>query len=416
MGSETPQGSESGGRPAIAGGEPLFPCKVPILKPDIPPLDPLLGDLRSVIASGMLTNGPKVQKFERTIAEFLGVREVVAVSSCTAGLMLTFRALGLRGEVVLPSFTFHATGSALLWNNLIPVFADCDPDTFCIDPQRVEENITERTAGILAVHMYGHPAKARELEELARKYSLPLIFDAAHAFGARYHGVPVGGFGCAEVFSLSPTKLITSAEGGLVATNDPKLAKLMRAGRNYGDPGTYDPELLGLNARMSELHATLGLHTFNRIQENVQARNMIRLRYEKGFSSLPGLSFQKIHSWAQSTCKDFSVLVDPEPFGMSRDLLCDALAAENVETKKYFYPPLHRQKQFSPYYRPQVDPLVVTDKISSRVLSFPIYSALSVADVDGICEAVKGIQGYVSKLSVEEHGHLLARASLAVAR
>ncbi len=416
MGGQTPQGSRLEGRPAIAGGEAAFPRKIPILRPDIPPLDPLLDDLRSVLTSGMLTNGPAVEKFERATADFLGVQEVVAVGSCTAGLALVFRALGLRGEVILPSFTFHATGTALLWNNLIPVYADCIAETFCVDPDRVEKSITDNTAAILAVHMYGLPADVNRLQEIARKYSLALIFDAAHAFGAKSHGISVGGFGVAEVFSLSPTKLLTSGEGGLVATNDRSLARLLRAARNYGDPGTYDPEVLGLNARMSELHATLGLHTFKRIQVNVQARNALRLHYEECFSSLPGLSFQKVEQPAQSTCKDFSILVDPETFGLSRDFLCEALRAENVETKKYFYPPLHRQQLFQSFYRPEVDRLDVTDRLSARVLSFPIYSGLSMAEVDGIVGAVKRIRDYAADLPLDEQNQLLVKAHSAVAR
>jgi dTDP-4-amino-4,6-dideoxygalactose transaminase len=158
---------------------------------------------------------------------------------------------------------------------------------------------------------------------------------------------------------------------------------------------------------MSELHAVLGHHGLKRVEENVRLRNAIRVRYEERFSSLPGLSFQKIRQGSRSTCKDFSVLIDPETFGLSRDFLCEALSKENVETKKYFYPPLHAQTLYRCFYRPKADPLSVTERISSRVLSFPIYSALSTSDVDAIVHVVEKIQRHTSKLSAQEQAHLL---------
>ena len=403
------------GKPAILGGKPAFPVKLPIVRPRVPPIPPFLDDLSSVLGSGLLTNGPKVGEFERQAAEFLSVQEVVAVANCTSGLVLTLRSLGIRGEVILPSFTFHASGSALLWNNLTPVFADCEADTFCIDPKSVEKTITKKTGAILAVHMYGHPADVRELETIASRHSIPVIFDAAHAFGSRIDGVPIGSFGRAEIFSLSPTKLLTTGEGGLISTNDRALSKLLRAARNYGDPGTYDPVVLGLNARMSELHATLGIHGLKLINENVRSRNAVRAQYEKRFARLPGLTFQQIRPQAESTCKDFSFLVDPKAFGMSRDLFFEAMRAENIETKKYFYPPLHRQKLYQSFYRPEVDPLKVTDRISESVLSLPIYWGLSESDVDTVADAVEKIHAHFSKMTPQEQSHLFSAAGSAVA-
>jgi dTDP-4-amino-4,6-dideoxygalactose transaminase len=404
------------GTPAILGGTPAFPAKLSIVRPTVPPIPPMLDDLKSVFGSGQLTNGPNVAKLERLAADYLAVEEVVAVSCCTSGLVLTLRALGISGEVILPSFTFHASGSVLLWNNLTPVFADCEPDTFCIDPKKVEKNITGKTGAILAVHMYGHPAEVKALEAIAARHSIPLICDAAHAFGSRVDGAPVGGFGQAEVFSLSPTKLLTTAEGGLVATNDRALATLLRAARNYGDPGSYDPEVLGLNARMSELHATLGVHAFKLVDENIRWRNSLRAHYEEQFSRLPGLKFQQVRPHMQTTCKDFSILVDPKTFGLPRDLLFEAMRAENLEVKKYFDPPLHLQKLYKSFFRPDVDPLEVTEKISSSVLSLPIYWGLSTSDADAVVGAVEKIQTAFSKLSAREQADVFSRTGSAVAR
>src|SRR5437773_97975 len=245
--------------PAIAGGTPVFGQKVPILSPEGIGEFEVCKDFEEVLQSKQLTNGSRVRAFEEAAANYLDVPHCVAVSSCTSGLLLVMRALGLEGEVILPSFTFHVTAHAAVWNGLKPVFADCDLETFCLSPEAVLNKLTSRTSAILAVHMYGHPVDVEALEAISKKRGIALVLDAAHAFGSESGGKRIGGFGAAEVFSFSPTKLLVAAEGGLVATRDEKLAALLRAGRNYGDAGNYDPDMVGLNARMSELHAALGL-------------------------------------------------------------------------------------------------------------------------------------------------------------
>jgi dTDP-4-amino-4,6-dideoxygalactose transaminase len=380
--------------PAVAGGIPTFEQKVPIVSPEGVRELRVLDEIAAIIASGQITNGARVRDFEQAAAEFLGVPHCVAVSSCTSGLMLSLRALGLTGEVILPSFTFHATAHAAVWNGLKPVFADCHLDTFCLDPASVRAKTTPRTSAILAVHMYGHPADVAELEEIAARHKLALIFDAAHAFGSAVNGTRVGGFGTAEVFSFSPTKLLVAAEGGLVATRDAALARTLRAGRNYGDAGNYDPDLAGLNARMSELHATLALHGLPGLGARITRRNEVRRVYERCLRAVPGLSFQTIRAGCTSTCKDFSVLVDEAAFGASRDWLVDALLAENIEVKRYFYPPVHRQRLYRGVWDGQ--PLPATDAVSNRIVSLPIYSSLSDPDAERVAGAIARAQAWVA--------------------
>ncbi|MGB8324761.1 MAG: aminotransferase class I/II-fold pyridoxal phosphate-dependent enzyme, partial [Candidatus Acidiferrum sp.] len=232
---------------------PAFEKMLPIVDPEGLPGEEFLEDVRKIVASKQLTNGKYVRKFEKQAAAYLGVKHCVAVSSCTSGLLLVLRCLNLQGEVILPSFTFHATAHAVVWNGLKPVFADCDSNTFCVDAASVREQITSRTAAILGVHVFGNPAQVMELQEVSERLGIPLVFDAAQAFGSKSGGKCVGGFGTAEVFSFSPTKLVVGGEGGLIATHDARLAERLRAGRNYGDAGNYDPELLGINARMEEI-------------------------------------------------------------------------------------------------------------------------------------------------------------------
>jgi dTDP-4-amino-4,6-dideoxygalactose transaminase len=307
--------------------------------------------------------------------------------------MLVLKALDVKGEVILPSFTFFATGHAVLWNGLEPVFGDCDQGTWTIDPVEVEARITERTEAILAVHLYGNPARIDELQWIAKRHGLKLIFDAAHAFGSSYRGSPVGGFGDAEVFSLSPTKLLVAGEGGLVCTNDPTLARRIRAARNYGDAGSYDPELLGLSARMTEFNAAMALAGLDLVDHKVKRHNEIAEQYTNLLASTPGIRFQQVEKDDCSAYKDFSVLVSRAGFGMSRDAVAEALLNEGIPTKKYFYPPLHLQRLFTANGAGSHVMLHNTEKVSEDVLSLPIYESLPSEAVERIALAIRRLAG-----------------------
>ena len=258
--------------PAILGGNPVCSKGIPILRPHLPEFNELADSLKEVYQSGQITNGNNVRKFEEKTAEYLGVAHCVAVSSCTAGLMLSAMALNLSGEIIMPSFTFAATGHAMLWNGLKPVFADCLEDTFNIDPHKVEEKISPKTSAVLVTHIFGNPADIESLRDVANKHKLRLVFDAAHAFGSCYQNKKVGRNGDVEIFSLSPTKLLIAGEGGLVTTDDKDLAENIRIGRNYGDPGDYDCKFAGFNSRMTEWNAIIGLKSLNLLERNIARR------------------------------------------------------------------------------------------------------------------------------------------------
>ncbi|MGP8246939.1 MAG: DegT/DnrJ/EryC1/StrS family aminotransferase [Bryobacteraceae bacterium] len=368
---------------------PAGQAPVRFIRPTVPSIDEILQCYRPSFGDGTLTNGAVVSRLEAGIAERLGVAHCVAVSSCTSGLMLVLKAFGVQGEAILPSFTFFATGHAALWNGLKPVFADCDPGTWTVDAADVEARITERTGAILAVHLYGNPARIDALQQIAARHSLKLIFDAAHAFGSSYRGSPVGGFGDAEVFSLSPTKLLVAGEGGLVCTNDARLAGLIRAARNYGDSGSYDPALLGLNARMTEFNAAMALAGLDLVDRKVKRHNEIARRYTDLLAGTPGIQFQRVEEGDCSAYKDFSVLISPEEFGVSRDAVAGALLAQGIPTKKYFYPPLHRQKLFAAAGDAGEARLPNTECISERVLSLPIYESFPDETVETAALAIR---------------------------
>ena len=308
------------------------------LEPTLPPLEKVMACYQSAYHGGLITNSELVGRFERAAAERLQVRHCVAVSSCTNGLVLVMRSLGLTGEVILPSFTFFATGHSVVWNGLQPVFADCHPDNWNIDPLSVERLITSRTSAILGVHLYGNPCDVEALSAIATRYGLKLLFDAAHGFGSEYGGRSVGQFGDAEVFSLSPTKLLVAGEGGLVATNDSTLARMIRAARNYGDLGTYDPELLGLSARMSEFGAALALAGLDILDAKIERRNQIARQYTSLLSSLPGLRFPVVRPVDRSTYKDYSIHVDPVRVSTNPGSGSDSLGCFGNRNQKVLLP------------------------------------------------------------------------------
>ncbi len=361
--------------------------KIRFLRPTLPPLHRVIEQYHAAYESGMITNASLVGRFEAACAERLGVRHCVAVSSCTSGLLLVLRALDLEGEVILPSFTFFATGHAVVWNRLRPVFAECDAESWNIDPADVAARVTGRTRAIIGVHLYGNPCAVDALADLAERNGLRLIFDAAHGFGSASQGRPIGRFGDAEVFSFTPTKTLVCGEGGLVTTNDAALAHRVRAGRNYGDLGAYDPELLGLNARMPEFNAAMGLAGLEDLDAKIERRNRIAAQYTEGLRGLAGIVFPLVRDGDVCSYKDYSIGIRPEVSGFTRDHLAAKLLEENIETKKYFHPPLHRQKLYQEYGAH----LPLTEKVSAGVLSLPIYESMTDEDVERVLSAAQAV-------------------------
>ncbi|HEX9029356.1 MAG TPA: DegT/DnrJ/EryC1/StrS family aminotransferase [Anaerolineales bacterium] len=376
--------------PAVLGGSPAFSEKIQIVRPVLPGPAELTEGLESMLSTGMVTKGRYLKAFEEAIANHLGVKHAIGVSSCTTGLMLTNRGLGLSGEVVVPSFTFMATVSALVWNGLQPVFADVNAGSTNLDPQAAEAAITPRTSAIVAVHNFGNPADIDGLEDVARRHGLKLIFDAAHGFGALYRGKPVGAQGDAQVYSLSPTKLLITGEGGIVATNDDDLAGQVRLGREYGNNGSYDSAFAGMNARLGEFNALMGLRSLEKLEKAAQVRNEIAAVYQETLGCLPGIGFQEVRAGDRNSYKDFSITIDPLAFGLGRDELALALAAENIDTRKYYEPPAHRQTAYRQYSNGEALPN--TEWLAAHSLSLPMWSDMQPELALRICEAVQRIQ------------------------
>ncbi|MDQ3820133.1 MAG: DegT/DnrJ/EryC1/StrS family aminotransferase [Acidobacteriota bacterium] len=397
-------------RPALLGNSPIFHHKVNIARPVLPSLEEISEELRGILESGVLTKGERLRVFEEMVAEHLGVKHAVAVSSCTSGLMLTCRALGLKGDVVVPSFTFLATASALIWSGLRPVFADVDKESFNLDPCAARAAVTPETRAMVAVHNFGNPAAIEDLQNVADRQGLRLIFDAAHAFGSLHKGRAVGAQGDAQVYSLTPTKLLVAGEGGVVATNSDEVAEGVRMGREYGSRGDYNSLFAGLNARLSEFNALLGQYGLARLERAARHRNLIAESYRDMLGSLPGLGFQKVLPDDRSSYKDFAIKVDSEAFGLSRDELALALAAENIETRKYYDPPVHRQSAYQQYAPPKRN-LTNTDLLASRILCLPIWSDMEIEMASNICLAVERAHRFAQEIKVKLGGEKTAAGS-----
>jgi dTDP-4-amino-4,6-dideoxygalactose transaminase len=376
--------------PAMLGGPPAFPEGLPFLRPSVPDEEAVVGRLRTILRSGMLTNGPFVRELEERAAAYLRVKHCVAVSNCTAGLMLALQAADLSGDVVLPSFTFAATAHAVAWNQLRPVFADVDPGTLTLSPEAAAGAVGVRTSAILATHTFGTPCEVEELSALARSNGVKLVFDAAHAFGSRRNGVPVGGFGEAEVFSLSPTKVLVASEGGLIATNDDEIAERCRIGRDYANPGDYDCLFVGLNARMSEIHAAFALASLEDLDQRVERRNELAALYRQALGDVSGIRFPTVAASDRSTYKDFTIMVEAEGFGIEAARLAEALLAEGIQTKRYYAPPVHTMRA----YRSQATHnghLPVTEAVATQVLTLPLWSSMEEPVLRRVADTVRRI-------------------------
>lgn len=389
-------------KPAPLSPESLLPesrpavgMRVPFVRPALPDASVLLPAYTEIIASRQLTKGPYLERLEQAIARRLGVKHAVAVSSCTVGLVLVYKVLSLEprnpaappGEVIMPSFTFLAAPAAPVWNNLRPVFVDVDPRTTNVVPEAVAAVITPRTVAISACHNFGNPCDIPALEAIAAKHGLPLVIDAAHGFGASLHGKPVGKGGKAQVFSLSPTKLLVAGEGGIVATDCDRLAQGLRIGREYGNDGSYDAVFSGVNGRMPELSAATALAGLEMLDEVASRRRAIAVAYRRGLAGFSGVECMEETPGSEPSYKDFSITIDPEVFGCSRDRVRGALAARGIETRAYYDPPCHRQRAFARFHDPR-RPLPATDMLASRSLSLPIGEHVDEQIVAEVCEVI----------------------------
>jgi perosamine synthetase len=355
--------------------------RIPLSAPDITEAD--IDAVVSVLRTLRLSIGPKMEEFERSIADLVGVPHGIAVSSGTAGLHLCLRALGVGegDEVILPSFTFIAAGNAVLYERARPVFVDIEPLTLNIDPEKLERSITPKTRAIIVVHTFGHPADMDPMMDIARRHGLPVIEDACEAIGARYRGRPVGGIGDLGVFGFYPNKPITTGEGGMVVTRDSQMADTIRALRNQGrmeSDGWLDHRLLGYNYRLSELNCALGLEQIKRIDDILDCREALAIQYSEELQAIPEVTTPPLTTKDGRLCW-FVYVVRLE----NRDAILGRLTEQGIGCARYFAP-LHRQPLFAPYGNPR-DDLQITEQAAGQTLALPFFNRLTREQIHEVC-------------------------------
>lgn len=375
---------------ALLGGKPAFTEPIHVGRPNVGNRARLMQRIDDLLDRRWLTNdGPYVTAFERKLMELLGVRHCIAICNGTVALEIAIRALGLRGEVIVPAFTFVATAHALQWQEITPVFADVNPRTQTLDPDRVEQMITPRTTGILGVHLWGRACDVDALEAVSRRHHLTLLFDAAHALGSSHGGRMIGNFGDAEVFSFHATKFVNSFEGGAVATNNDELAQRVLLMRNFGFAGYDKVVYLGTNGKMTEIAAAMGLTSLESIDEFVEVNRRNHDSYRRGLAGIRGIRLVSYPVGEKANYQYVILEVSPQAAGTSRDRLVEMLWAENVLARRYFYPGAHRMEPYRSFFPHASLLLPETEKLCERILALPTGTAVDEEDIFTVCQRIR---------------------------
>ena len=359
-------------------------------RPNIGNRERFLERVGKIFDTRLLSNdGPMVREFEQRLRELLCVKHVIAMCNATVALEIASRAMGLHGEVILPSYTFVATAHSLQWQQITPVFCDVDPLTHNIDPARIERLISPRTTGVVGVHVWGRPCDTAAIEEIAARRNLAVMYDASHAFGCSNGGRMIGGFGACEVFSFHATKFVNCFEGGAVATNDDNLAERMRLMRNFGFVD-YDKVIyLGVNGKMSEISAAMGLTSLESIDEFIAINQRNYETYRNELDSVDGLEVIRYDMSERNNFQYVVLEVDERQCGASRDAIVAHLHSQNIIARKYFWPGCHRMEPYKSL-QPNADVLLPqTNVVANRVIVLPTGQTVDQETVRHVCNQIR---------------------------
>jgi dTDP-4-amino-4,6-dideoxygalactose transaminase len=361
-----------------------------VTQPFLPPLEEFNEYLGKIWGSKWLTNnGPFHQELEQKLCEYLGVKYISLFSNGTLALVTALQALKITGEVITTPFSFVATTHALWWNNIKPVFVDIEPKTFNLDPDKIEAAITPKTTAILPVHVYGNPCNVKRIQEIADTYGLKVIYDACHTFGVNINNVPVLNFGALSVMSFHATKVYNTFEGGAIVCHDAATKKRIDNLKNFGFAGEITVVAPGINAKMNEVQAAMGLLQLKYIDKSIEKRKEIAELYRKGLEGIAGISFLNDLPDVKHCYSYFPILIDQKKYGKTRDEVYEGLKTHNIYGRRYFYPLISQFPTYRGLDSAQPGKMPVAESVTEMVLCLPIYYDLSLNTVDEICSLMK---------------------------
>lgn len=375
---------------AIAGAQPTFQSPLHVGRPNIGNRERLMERINDMLDRRWLSNaGVYVNELEQRLADMLGVEHCIVMCNGTVALEIAIRALGLQGEVIVPSLTFIATAHALQWQQIKPVFCDIDPASCTIETSRIEELITPLTTGIIGVHLWGRPCDTDKLQKIAEDHGLRLLYDAAHALGITSGGKMIGSFGDAEVFSFHATKFINSFEGGAVTTNNAELADRIRLMKNFGFSGNDNVVYIGTNGKMPEVSAAMGLTSLESMEEFIAINHRNYLAYRDGLADIPGISLLPYSEKERTNYQYIVLILSEEIAGIGRDRLIDILQKENVMARRYFYPGCHRMEPYRSL-QPQAGlVLPETERLVRQTIVLPTGTDISLKTISEITDILR---------------------------
>lgn len=358
-----------------------------VTRSSMPPMEEYIEEIKELWETHWLTNmGAKHKQFQADLTDYLGVDHVELLTNGHMALELTLQAMNLQGEVITTPFTFASTTHAIVRNGLTPVFCDIDPVTYTMDAGKIESLITDRTCAIMPVHVYGNVCDVEEIDRIANKYELKVIYDAAHSFGETYQGKGIGTFGNASCFSFHATKVFNSIEGGAVCYKDEELGEKLYQLKNFGIHNAEEVTGVGANAKMNEFCAAMGLCNLRHVEEEIAKRKKVVERYMQRLQDVPGIQLNTYQKDVKQNYAYFPVVFDEKAFGVSRNEVFQHLAEHGIGARKYFYPLTNSFECFNKAFDVMQTPVAL--HIAKRVLTLPLYADLQVEDVDRICDLI----------------------------
>ena len=367
-----------------------------ITRSSMPPMEEYIEKMKELWDSRYLTNSGKFHKeFEEALIKYLDVSNVSLFTNGHMGLELTLEAMNLSGEVITTPFTFASTTQAIVRNNLTPVFCDVKEDDYTIDESKIEELITDKTCAIVPVHVYGNVCNVYEIERIAKKHNLKVIYDAAHAFGIKVNGKSVLDFGDASMVSLHATKVFHAIEGGLVVLQDEDLKVKLDKIKNFGFLTEELVDEIGSHARMNEFQSIMGLCNLNHVSEEILKRKKLTERYRENLRGIEGIKVMEEVEGVENNYTYFPVLIDEDKFGLNRDDVYDILLNNNIFSRRYFYKLTSDFECYENKFKKYETP--IANKIAKSVLTLPLHGDLSIDDIDKVCDVLCRINKNLSK-------------------